>query len=146
MNKKKPDPREEADKAHAALSVVPLRKDDERPRRFKPVRFKDVVLNTDVFFAIEGLIPREGLTVVWGPPKCGKSFWVLRPDDASSDWMGISRALCRTRNSRYVACEGEHGLAARTEAYRQHCVSNEADPDFFLLTTGLNQVSSCSSN
>src|SRR3954447_22594606 len=47
-----------------------------RERRFNPVRFKDIVLNTDPAYLVEDLIPREGLTVVWGPPKSGKSFWV----------------------------------------------------------------------
>ena len=25
-------------------------------------------------YLVKGLIPREGLTIVWGPPKSGKSF------------------------------------------------------------------------
>ena len=43
-------------------------------RRFVPFRFKDVQLSTSPIALIKGLIPREGLIVVWGPPKCGKSF------------------------------------------------------------------------
>jgi hypothetical protein len=40
----------------------------------------------------------------------------------------------------YVACEGARGLEARTAAYRKHRVGEDADPDFFLLTTRLDLV------
>jgi RecA-family ATPase len=29
------------------------------------------------FWADTGVLPRTGLALVWGPPKCGKSFWML---------------------------------------------------------------------
>ena len=28
-------------------------------------------------YLVKGLISRAGLTVIWGPPKCGKSFWMF---------------------------------------------------------------------
>jgi hypothetical protein len=42
----------------------------------------------------------------------------------------------------YVACEGERGLGARAEAFRQRALAetNDADPPFFLLTTRLDLV------
>jgi hypothetical protein len=44
---------------------------------FPLVRSKDVKLSTSPYYLVHGVIPREGLVLVWGPPKCGKSFWVF---------------------------------------------------------------------
>jgi hypothetical protein len=44
---------------------------------FKLVRFKDIELDKKPRCIIEDLIPREGLVLVWGPPKCGKTFLVF---------------------------------------------------------------------
>src|SRR5262249_13450237 len=49
---------------------------NERERRFKLVPFKDITLSQKPRCIIEDLLPRGGLILVWGPPKCGKSFWV----------------------------------------------------------------------
>src|ERR1700730_13294233 len=111
-------------------------------RKFRPVRFKDIRLRTDRPYLVKEIIPREGLIVVWGPPKCGKSFW-------SYD-ITTHRALdCQYRARRvhpgtvcYVACEGERGLGARTEAFRLRKLAEDgdADPPFYLLTTRLDLV------
>ena len=45
--------------------------------RFKLVAFDQIELRRDCAYLVQGIIPREGLTVVWGPPKCGKSFVVF---------------------------------------------------------------------
>src|SRR6185312_17537573 len=46
-------------------------------RRIRLVPFNSVKLGTDRRYLVKGLIPYPGLTVIWGPPKCGKSFWTL---------------------------------------------------------------------
>jgi AAA domain len=45
--------------------------------RFLLTRFADLKVSTAPAQLIRGLIPRVGLTVVWGPPKSGKSFVVF---------------------------------------------------------------------
>jgi hypothetical protein len=45
--------------------------------RFLLTRFADLKASTASPQLIRGLIPRVGLTVVWGPPKSGKSFVVF---------------------------------------------------------------------
>ena len=35
-----------------------------------PIAFKDILLGTSAVYLVKDLIPREGLVVVWGPPKC----------------------------------------------------------------------------
>jgi RecA-family ATPase len=111
---------------------------DLNPPRFKLVAFDDIALSTDGAYLIKNLIPREGVVVVWGPPKCGKSFWTY---DAV---MHIARgAEYRGRRVKggvvvYVACEGERGLGARTEAYRRERLAEDAAGiPFYLITTQL---------
>ncbi len=107
----------------------------EPKRRFKLVRFDQIKLPTDPAYLVKGLIPREGLCVVWGPPKCGKSFWTY--DVAmhiACGWEYRGRKVKRGPVV-YIACEGERGLGARTEAYRQK--KAPVDAYFYLLTTRL---------
>jgi AAA domain len=51
-----------------------------RPQRFKLTPFDQIKMNTASDCVIEGIIPKGGFVVTWGPPKCGKSFIVF-------DWM-----------------------------------------------------------
>jgi AAA domain len=109
-------------------------------RRFNPIRFKDVKLSTDRPYLVKGVLPRDGLIVVWGPPKCGKSFWVF--DLVLHVTLGWDYRGHRVQPGTvvYIACEGERGLGARTEAFRERKLSDDADPPFFLLTTRLDLV------
>ena len=59
--------------------------------RFPLTRFRDVKLSTQRRYIVRGLIPREGLIVAWGPPKCGKSFWITDRRLACLARMGIPR-------------------------------------------------------
>ncbi len=38
--------------------------------KFNPIDGED--------YCVKGVLPRSGLVVFWGPPKCGKSFFVFR--------------------------------------------------------------------
>jgi hypothetical protein len=44
--------------------------------RFPLTRFKDVQVGSRRNYLVKGLIPRLGLVIVYGAPKCGKTFWV----------------------------------------------------------------------
>ncbi len=110
----------------------------EPQRRFKLVRFDQIQLPTDPAYLVKGLIPREGLCVAWGPPKCGKTFWAY--DVAmhiACGWQYRGRKVNRGPVI-YVVCEGERGLGARTEAYRQEHDTSGAE--FYLLSTRLDLV------
>lgn len=109
--------------------------------RFKLIPFNAIKLSNKSRYLVKGLIPREALIVVWGPPKCGKSFWtfdLLMHVALGWDYRGrrVEAGTCI-----YVACEGEHGLAARAEAFRQAKIAEEgAEPPFYLLTTRLDLI------
>jgi hypothetical protein len=104
--------------------------------------FNELVPGTEPAYLVKGLIPRVGLTVVWGPPKCGKSFWVF--DLAMHVALGWKYRNRRTQKGAVVYCafEGANGFKARAEAFRQHHFAEDAsDPvDFYLVAARTNLV------
>ncbi len=109
--------------------------------RFRLVPFDKIELGSNVRYVVKGLIPREGLVVAWGPPKCGKSFWAF--DLAMNVALGWDYRGRRVIQGPvvYVACEGAHGFRARIEAFRQHRLSEETSSvPFYLLPTAINLV------
>ena len=89
-------------------------------------------------YLIKGLISSTGIAVIWGPPKCGKSFWAL--DAALHVALGWEYRGRRVRQGLvlYLALEGAKAFEARVEAFRQH--HNAANADFGLITAHLNLV------
>jgi hypothetical protein len=108
---------------------------DEPKRRFPLVPFSDIQVSRSSAYLVRDIIPSEGLVVVWGPPGCGKSFWVL---DLVLH-IALERKYREHRVKQgdvcYVACEGERGLNNRVVAWRQH--NNVQAAPFWLLTTQL---------
>src|SRR5436309_3028343 len=112
------------------------------PPRFALVRFAKIKPNLKSQYLIKGLFPKEGLVAVYGPPKCGKSFWIF---DASMHvalgWAYRGRRV-KIGVVVYCALEGQHGFPNRVEAFR---ISKLADfrgeePTFYLMTTSLKLV------
>jgi AAA domain len=95
-------------------------------------RFKDVLLDTSAGYLAKGLIPSSGLTVVWGPPKCGKSFWTF--DLMMHVACGIPYRGRRVHQGIvvYVALEADKSFRRRVEAYKRH--HDIMDPPFYLIT------------
>ncbi len=79
----------------------------EPERRFKGIwanDMKPVLTRRDL---IKGLIPKNALTVVWGPPSCGKSFEIL--DAAIHIAIGRDYQGRRTVQGPMVYISGEGG-------------------------------------
>lgn len=105
--------------------------------RFPLLPFHRIEIDTNRrAYLIKGLIASTGLTVVWGAPKCGKSFWAM--DVALHVALGWEYRGRRVQKCPviYVALEGQHGMAARIEAFRRHHRVTAAP--FFLVLTRLN--------
>ncbi len=114
---------------------------EPKPARLALVPFEQIKPPTSRNYLVKDLIPREGLTVIWGPPKCGKSFWTFD--------LVMHVALGREYRGRrvqqgpvvYVACEGAHGFRARIEAYRQcHLQEHDNPVPFYLVPARLSLV------
>jgi hypothetical protein len=101
-------------------------------KHFKLTRLNAVLMDLTAAYLVSGLIPRGGLIVIWGPPKCGKSFFAFYL------MMHITRGIAyRGRQVQqgpgvYLALEGRRGFHARIEAYRrEHGID---DAPFYLIT------------
>jgi hypothetical protein len=124
------------------VNTIPL--EDYRPfrePRIKLVPFDKITLSTDRHYLVKGLIPYPGLTVIWGPPKCGKSFWTL--DIVMSVVLGKSYRRRRVQQGPVVYCafEGQSGVRQRIEAYRQRHIAEGAEGiPFFLQSVTLDLI------
>jgi hypothetical protein len=103
--------------------------------RIKLVAFDDIKLGTQRRYLVKGLIPRVGITIVWGPPKCGKSFWAFDlVMHVALDWPYRNRRVDPGAVV-YCAFEGQSGIEARKEAFSQRFLSEDHDPvPFYRLT------------
>jgi hypothetical protein len=111
----------------------------EKSARFPLVAFDDVRMSAAGFYLVKNLIPREGLVVVWGPPKCGKSFWAF--DLLMHVALGWEYRGLRVKGGRVVYCalEGQNGFTRRVEAYRRKHPKSKGAP-FHLMSTPLDLI------
>ncbi len=102
--------------------------------RFPLIPFDAIKFSTGPDYLIKGLIPAEGLGVIWGPPGCGKSFFAF--DLAMHIARGVAYRDMRTRQGScvYIAGEGQSGFKKRVAAYREaNKISAGNTPPFHLL-------------
>ena len=113
--------------------------------RFRLYAFNDIKLDDASNYLIKDLLPRAGLAVIWGPPKCGKSFWAF--DLLMHVALGWNYRGHRVASGPivYAALEGQQGFKRRIEAFRLAKLS-EADggsPPFYLMPASLSLVADC---
>jgi hypothetical protein len=109
--------------------------------RFRLKPFDELVVGQERSYLVKGLIPRIGIIVAWGPPKCGKSFWAF--DLAMHVALGWEYRGRRVQQGAVVYCafEGADGFKARAEAFRRRHLPEDADPvDFHLVAARANLV------
>ena len=105
-----------------------------RPRsgdrtRFRFTPFREIVVGTLPSYTVAGLIPRLGVVVIWGKPKCGKTFWTFDLEmHVALDWPYRGHRV-EQGVVLHIACEGVAGLGARKEAWRQYHVDRGYDAD-----------------
>jgi hypothetical protein len=88
--------KEEIEAEDAAKRVQPNGVDPSGSNiRFQFTQFRDIKLDTAPAYVVGGMIPRLGIVVVWGKPKCGKTFWVFDVGDARFARLDISRPTRR---------------------------------------------------
>jgi hypothetical protein len=110
-------------------------------RRFRLKPFSEITLSNAPTYLVKGILPRTGLAVVWGPPKCGKSFWTFD--------LVMHVATDRPYRGRrvqqgavvYLALEGGSGFAGRVEAWRRRCLAEDhGRVPFYLLDVPVDLV------
>ena len=113
--------------------------------RLTLIPFAQIELSTDSRYLVRNVLPREGLVVVWGPPKCGKSFWIfdlMMHVALSQDYRG---QRVEQGSVVYIAAEGAFGFRARVAAWRQrHLGDQESEIPFYLVPTRLDLITEAS--
>jgi AAA domain len=101
------------------LRHLPPAKDPNKKYPYQLVHFDDVRPGLTSPYIVDELIPDDGIVAVWGPPKCGKSFWVF---DLTMH-IGIGWPYRGRRVTKgpvvYIAFEGGKGFRNRIEAFRR---------------------------
>jgi hypothetical protein len=111
----------------------------DRKPRFELKPFAKLTVGSEHAYLVKGIIPRVGLVVAWGPPKCGKSFWAF--DLAMHVALGRAYRGRRVHQGAvvYAALEGGDGFRARAEAFRlRHLPAGPGPIDFYLMTARIN--------
>ena len=117
--------------------------------RFQFSPFRDIKLSTAPPYIVRGMIPRLGVVVVWGKPKCGKTFWVFDLEmHVALGWPYWGRRV-EQGAVLHIACEAVSGIGARKEAWRvAHSEGKDADavdlinaaPFYLCKDTALNLI------
>ena len=99
--------------------IIALDEKRKRKLRIQFVPFDKIKLGTERRYLVKGLIPHPGMSVIWGPPKSGKSFWTF--DLVMHVALGREYRGRRVHEGPVVYCcfEGQFGINKRVEAFRQ---------------------------
>jgi hypothetical protein len=101
--------------------------------RFVLVPFEQIKFSGRRDYCIKGLLPRTGIAVVWGPPKCGKSFTVFDATlHIALGWTYRGRKVVQG-SVVYCAFEGQDAYGKRKEAFLQQYAEHLPDKVPFSL-------------
>lgn len=116
-------------------------KSEPPPKRFELIPFDAVRVDTTPAYLVKGVIPRQGLCVFWGPPKCGKSFLVFDlMMHVALGWPYRDRKV-RQGAVVYCALEGCSAFKNRIEAFRlSRLQENAGGVQFHLMAEPLSLV------
>lgn len=98
------------------------------------IPWNEIRLSAGPRYLVKGILPHGGLIVVYGPPKCGKTFWLF--DILMHVVLGWEYRGRRVHQGSIVYClfEGQANFPARVEAFRQrHLAESTDDVPFFLM-------------
>jgi hypothetical protein len=111
------------------------------PDRIRLQPFDAITLSTKPSYLMKGILPRVGLAVIWGPPKCGKSFFTFDlMMHVAIDWPYRGHRV-QQGPVVYLALEGGSGLNKRVEAWRRHHLADHRQPvPFYLLDVPVNLI------
>jgi hypothetical protein len=111
-------------------------------QRFTGKILEAITMITAPNYLVKGVLPRQGLGVVWGPPKCGKSFWtfdLVMHVALGRDYRGHT---IQQGTVIYLVLEGQGGFPRRIEAYRQRHLNGERGQGvpFYLIDESINLI------
>ena len=112
-----------------------------RKARFELITFDKIAFDKTPAYLVKGIVPRVGLCVFWGPPKCGKSFLVFDLlMHVALDWKYRGRRV-RQGAVVYCALEGCAAFKNRVEAFRlKNLPDNASEVPFYLMASPMSLV------
>lgn len=125
---------------YANIVNLALAKEDQASR-IRLVPFDEIKLGTQRRDLVKGIIPRVGISLIWGKPKCGKSFWLF--DLMMHVALGWEYRERSVNQGPVVYCcfEGQTGFEARVEAFRLQRLDNHSGSvPLYLIPVTLNLV------
>ncbi|TCJ38384.1 helicase RepA family protein [Parafrankia sp. BMG5.11] len=89
-------------------------------RRFEAVPAGQWIAGKRTEWLVKGVLPLATVGLVYGPPACGKTFWVL--DLAASVALGVpwNTIECGQGSVVYICAEGASGFRNRIHAYMEY--------------------------
>lgn len=81
--------------------------------------YKDIERGRGPQWVVKGLVPAQGLTVVYGDAGAGKSFLALHLSLMVASGQCVFGQKCRQGGVLYLACEGAPGVRSRIEAFKR---------------------------
>ena len=99
--------------------------DGQSRQRFIGRMWRDIGANLSPSYLVKGVLPRDGLGVVWGAKKCGKSFWVFDLVMHVVTGREYRGRKVRQGSAVYIALEGSSGFDNRIEAWRDSQLHRE---------------------
>jgi hypothetical protein len=108
--------------------------------RYPLVRMRAIKPKLGGRYLVKGMLPSGALTVVWGAPKCGKSFWTL--DVVAHIACGLPYRGLKVRQGPvvYIAAEGAEGFEARARAWCARHLGDADDPPLHVLSRRIDLV------
>jgi hypothetical protein len=95
--------------------------------------FDTIDIPSDPTYLVKDLLPDVGLAVVFGPEKCGKSFWLFDVMmHVALGWPYRGHDVIQGTVV-YLALEGGRGFAKRIVAFRHDFIAQDSDPVPFWL-------------
>lgn len=111
----------------------------EPPRARLSLRFgEEAAVPQSTGAIVQGVLHEGSLTLVYGPPKSGKSFLMtdLLASIAAGDDNWMDRKIVKTGPVLYVTCEGHAGFWKRLQALTIRRWGGEGFPANFVLAVG----------
>jgi hypothetical protein len=105
------------------------------PAKFMLVPFAEITVGSRAVYLVKGIVPRVGLTLIYGAPKSGKSFWAF--DLLMHVALGWEYRGRRVKPGAvvYIIMEGADGFRARVEAFRlTHLGESHEEVPFYLIS------------
>ena len=116
-----------------------MRAPGQQKRRFIGRMWRNIGANLSPNYLVKGVLPRDGLGVVWGAKKCGKSFWVFDLFMHVVTGRSYRGRKVRQGSAVYIALEGSSGFDNRIAAWRdRNCIESDDDLPLLLINERLN--------